>query len=47
MSKIRKQNTWAKHPWENTPSNFIEEDVTLKNIQQIKCNYLRISLGLT
>ena len=47
MSKNREQNTWAKHLSENTPDKFIEEEVPLKNIHQIKCNYLQIRLGLT
>ena len=46
-SKDCKQNTWEKHPWENSPGKFIDEDVPLKNIHQIKCNYLQISSGLT
>ena len=37
----------VKHPWENTPGKFIEEEVPFYNIHQTKCNYLQISLGLT
>ena len=47
MSKNHEQNTCAKHPLENTPGKFIEEAVPLKNIHQIKSNYLQISLRLT
>ena len=48
MSKNRKQNTWAKYPWENTPGKFIEE-VPLSYICQTsltQCDYFQISLGL-
>ena len=50
------QSIWVrvvkKTPGQNTPEKtlqvkFIEEEVPLNNLQQTKCNYLQISVGVT
>ena len=45
--RIVNKTPGQKHLWENSPGKFLEEEIPLKNIHQIKCNYLQISLGMT